>query len=75
LSKVFLERGLDVFEKQDETSKIELAPDTDDEVVDEKDAAPKPMTVDELHAMRMEIMPHLLFVYFAAVVALSQRIC
>lgn len=58
-----MERGLDIFEKRDDPSKIDESDTSiDDDTVGEKDAAPKPMTVDELYAMRMEIMPHLLSV-------------
>jgi len=66
LTKIFEERGFDIFEKRDDPSSTDEGLDmfTDDGLVDEKDAAQKPMTVDELYAMRVEIMPHLLFVYF-----------
>lgn len=66
LTKIFAERGFDIFEKRDGPSTTDEGPDTfvDDDLVDEKGAAQKPMTVDELYAMRVEVMPHLLFVYF-----------
>ena len=75
LTKIFAERGFNIFEKRDDPSRADEGPDTltdYDDMVDEKDAAQKPMTVDELCAMRMEIMPHLLLVYFSASLGLSQ---
>ena len=67
MSKIFVERGLDIFENRDGPAATDEVLDSPaDDIVDEKDAVPKPVTVDELHAMRTEIMPHLLFVYFIA---------
>jgi mediator of RNA polymerase II transcription subunit 17 len=73
LTKIFAERGFDIFEKRDDPSRTDEGPDTSpDDMIDETDAAQKPMSVDELYAMRMEIMPHLLFVYSTAAMGLSE---
>lgn len=68
MSKIFLERGFDIFENRDGSPTDEGPESPAGDLIDEKDGVPKPLTVDELHAMRTEIMPHLLFVYFTAVV-------
>lgn len=62
LRRIIIERGLDYFEKRENPSTTVEVPGTDEEKSpsDEVDDKPKPMTVEELYAMRMEIMPHLL---------------
>jgi len=63
LQRIFDEHGLGIFERRNDPEwKEELSEiPEENELEDEKDGAPKPMTVEELHAMRMEIMPQLLY--------------
>jgi len=62
LRRIIIERGLDYFEKRENpnTTVEVLGTDGDKSPSNEVDDIPKPMTVEELNAMRMEIMPHLL---------------
>lgn len=63
LQRIFDEHGVGVFERRNDPEWKEEFSEIpeENELEDEEDSAPKPMTVEELHAMRMEIMPQLLY--------------
>lgn len=75
LRRIFIERGVDFFERQDALRvtgdlAIPQALDTNDEKIDldnrDEVVSKAIMTPEELFKMRMEIMPHLLYVVLHA---------
>ncbi|KAF9534277.1 subunit 17 of mediator complex-domain-containing protein [Crepidotus variabilis] len=64
LRRIFIERGSDFFEKRDDPTRTKDdntkdPKDVEDIAENDPDVPPKPMTVEELFAMRMEIIPQL----------------
>ncbi|KDR83691.1 hypothetical protein GALMADRAFT_55752 [Galerina marginata CBS 339.88] len=68
LRRIFLERGADFFERRDgllsdskpqNTAGAEQVENGEEDVAGDSDPVTKTMSVEELYAMRVEIMPHL----------------
>lgn len=68
LRRIFLERGADFFDRKEglhsSSTRLEIkqSHSIDDDAPDESENTSKSMTVEELYAMRMELLPQLLCV-------------
>jgi len=75
LQRIFDEQGLGIFERRNDPEWKNEFPEIpeENEVEDEKGSAPKPMTVEELHDMRMEIIPQLLYAVLSPALGISHN--